>query len=179
MKVLTMNDNEYYNSDKNDAEGDPKIDPKVATHTSDEKKKGYRHRQRKSAIKKLSNRILPIITTTIDPRIPDGVATCGGNTHACTTPTSMVVITDVACSSAHVLRTPGDVSRKVRDGTTPHDCNASIRSPMLKYPVLIGGTDETQPVISWGARILSVYMGPLVLRKSGITKSSTPPLMKI
>ena len=35
MKVLTINNNEYYNSDKNDAEGDPKIDPKVATHTSD------------------------------------------------------------------------------------------------------------------------------------------------
>ena len=41
-KVLTIdstiNNSAYYNSDEDDAEGDPKIDPKVATHTSDGKK---------------------------------------------------------------------------------------------------------------------------------------------
>ena len=30
----TINVSAYYNSDENDAEGDPKIDPLVATHTS-------------------------------------------------------------------------------------------------------------------------------------------------
>ena len=35
---LTINDSVYYNSDKDDAEIDPKRDPKVATHTSDGKK---------------------------------------------------------------------------------------------------------------------------------------------
>ena len=35
---LTNNNSEYYNSDKDDAEGDPKRDPLVATRTSDGKK---------------------------------------------------------------------------------------------------------------------------------------------
>ena len=39
MKVLTIKNAGYYNSDENDAEGDPKIDPKVSTHTSDGKKR--------------------------------------------------------------------------------------------------------------------------------------------
>ena len=39
LKGLTINDTGYYNSDKNDAEGDPSSNPKVATHTSDGKKR--------------------------------------------------------------------------------------------------------------------------------------------
>ena len=35
----TINDSVYSNSDKDDTEGDPKSDPLVATHTSDEKKR--------------------------------------------------------------------------------------------------------------------------------------------
>ena len=34
MRVSTINEDGYYNSDKNDAEGDPKSDPKVVTHTT-------------------------------------------------------------------------------------------------------------------------------------------------
>ena len=43
LKVLTtdstINDSAYYNSDKNDAEGDSKSDTLVATYTSDRKKR--------------------------------------------------------------------------------------------------------------------------------------------
>ena len=42
LKLLTLdstiNDSAYYNSDKNNAESNPKIDPLVATHTSNGKK---------------------------------------------------------------------------------------------------------------------------------------------
>ena len=38
LKMLTINDTGYYNSEKNDAEGDPESNPKVATHTSYRKK---------------------------------------------------------------------------------------------------------------------------------------------
>ena len=38
LKGLTINDAVYYNSDKNDANGDTARNPKVDTHTSDEKK---------------------------------------------------------------------------------------------------------------------------------------------
>ena len=34
LKGLTINDTGYYNSDKNDAEVNPEINPKVATHTN-------------------------------------------------------------------------------------------------------------------------------------------------
>ena len=37
LKDLTINDTGYYNSDENDAEGNPKSNPKLATHTSDGK----------------------------------------------------------------------------------------------------------------------------------------------
>ena len=38
LKVLTINDDAYYNSDENYAEGNPASDPKVDTHTSDGRK---------------------------------------------------------------------------------------------------------------------------------------------
>ena len=76
----------------------------------------------------------------IDPRIQDRVATCGGNPHALTTPTMKGVITDVARSSAHVLRIPGHVIRTVRYGTIPRDGEILVRSPQDNRPVLIGGT---------------------------------------
>ena len=39
LKGWTINDAGYYDSDKNDTKGDPAIHPKVATHTSDGKKR--------------------------------------------------------------------------------------------------------------------------------------------
>ena len=39
LKILTINDARYCESDKNGAKGDPARNPKVATHTSDRKKK--------------------------------------------------------------------------------------------------------------------------------------------
>ena len=39
LKILTINDASYYESAKNYAKGDPARNPKVATHTSDRKKK--------------------------------------------------------------------------------------------------------------------------------------------
>ena len=39
LKGLTIIDTGYYESDKNDAIGDPTRDAKLATHTSDKKKR--------------------------------------------------------------------------------------------------------------------------------------------
>ena len=39
LKILTINDARYCESDKNGSKGDPARNPKVATHTSDRKKK--------------------------------------------------------------------------------------------------------------------------------------------
>ena len=100
------------------------------------------------------NRTLPIITTLIDPWIPDMVATCEGNTHKNTTPTTSTVITDVACSSVRVLWTPCEhIRRTDRDGTTPRDGN--FYRP-IKRPVLIGG-NTVSPTRTGIQEIVSIH----------------------
>ena len=102
-------------------------DPKVATHTSEGKKRKVTDTSNGNLHQKLlMNRTLPIITTPIDPRISDRVVTCVGTSHASTTPTTNPVIMDAARSSARVLRTPhGHLSRTGRYGTTPQDRDIS------------------------------------------------------
>ena len=124
---MTINDAGYYNSEKNDAEGNPKSNPEVDTHTSN-----VSLQQRL-----LINRTLPIITTTIYHQIPYRVAACGGTPHARMIPTTKPVTTDAARSSARVLQICGCVSWTVRDGTTPQDANVSGTQ---NGTVLIGGT---------------------------------------
>ena len=153
LKVLTLDstvDNSaYYNSDKNDAEDEPKRNPLVDTHTSDGKKRKVTDTDttnRNSPQKLLINRTIPTIIPPIDPWITDGVAAVRGTTHAHQTPTLKVIVPDAARSGALFLQTPGDVSRMGRDGTTPRDGNTSIRSSRLNSPVLIGGGTAISPM---------------------------------
>ena len=106
LRGLTINNAGYYHLYKNDAEADPASNPKVATHTSDEKNKVTDTTNENLQQKLLINRTLPIITMTIDTRITDRVANCGGTPHAHTTTTTKPVITDVARSRAHIIWTP-------------------------------------------------------------------------
>ena len=130
-----MLDNEL---EKNDAKVDPASDQKVDTHTSDSKnRKLLNTSNRKFQQKLLSNRTLPIITTTIYPRILGRVSTC--TPHALTTTTTKEIITDTACSSSRTLRTPEHVSRTGRNSTKPCDRNVVVRSPRDNGPVLIEG----------------------------------------
>ena len=154
MKVSTINNAGRYNLDKNDAEGDPKMNPNVATYTSDGKKRKVVDTTDVNFLQNLlSNRMLPVITTIIKLRIPDGVVPCVGNLHARATTTLKGVITDAARSSAQQcphFRTPGDASRTGRYVTIPCSCNTSIGSPGLNSPVMIsGGTtvSHTRPGI--------------------------------
>ena len=134
----------YYDSDENDAEGNPKSDPLLDTHTSDGKKIKVTDTDTingNSPQKLLINRTLPIIVPLIYPRIPGGVADVRGTMHTRQMLTSKVIVTDTTCSCARIFQTHGDVSRMGRDGTTPRDGKTSIRSPRLNYPVLnVAGT---------------------------------------
>ena len=57
---------------------DPASDPKIATHTSDRKKRKVVNTSNGDLQQKLlSSQTIPIITTAIDPQIGDIVATCG------------------------------------------------------------------------------------------------------
>ena len=141
LKWLTINDSGYYESDKNDAKGNTESDPKTVTHTRDDKKRKVTDTSNgKLQQKLLINRTLPIITTTIDPHITDMVATCGGTPRLLTTPNTKEVITDAARNSAHVLWTPGHVSRTGRDGTMPRNGYVVVTPPQDNRPVIIGGT---------------------------------------
>ena len=145
LKGLTINDARYYESDSsnaNDAKGDPASDLNIATPTSDRKKRkvtdtsnGYLQQ------KLLSNWTLLIITTTINPRIDNRVAPCEAYPHKIATPQTMKIITDTACSSARVLRTPRRIRWTGRDVPTPSNCEIGVRSPRANYQVLIGFID--------------------------------------
>ena len=78
----------------------------------------------------LSNRTLLIITTRIDHRIGDRTETCSGTPHTLAVPMMKEVITDVARSSARVIRTHRQVSCTVRDGTTPGKIPHALRFPL-------------------------------------------------
>ena len=115
--------------------------PKVATQTSDRKKRKVTDT---SAVNlqqtSLINRTLTIITMRIDTQIPDRIANCGGKSHAGTMPTTKGVITNAVRSSPHIIQTPGIISRMGRVGTTPRDGDFVIRPPQGNSPILIGGT---------------------------------------
>ena len=127
----TINDSAYYNSDEYDAEGDPKIDPLLATHISDGKKRKVTDTDTTNGNppqKLLINQTLLMIILPIDPRVEDGVPAGRGNTYARQTPASKVIVTDTARRGAHVFWTPGDVSWTDRDGTTPWYRNTTMIS---------------------------------------------------
>ena len=143
LKYLTINDTAYYESDsanENDEKVDSTRNPKIVTHTSDENKRKFTDTSNRYLQQKLwSNWTLKIVTTTMDPRIDDSIATCSGTPHTLVTPTTKELVTDTAFRSARVLRTPMYVIRKGSYGTTPRDTPHSVRNSWDNSPVLIGG----------------------------------------
>ena len=92
LKDFIINDAEYYVSDSanvNDAKGNPASDLKTFTYTSDGKKINITDISNaifQQAL--LSNRTLPIVTTTMDPSINDRIVTCDGSPHTLAMPTT-------------------------------------------------------------------------------------------
>ena len=87
----------------------------------------------------MSKQNLPIVTTTIYPRIENRIANFGGTPHTLEAPMTKEVITDAARRSAWVNRTRRHEIRTDRDGTTPGNFDIAVRSPRHNSPVLIGG----------------------------------------
>ena len=142
LNYLTINDSEYYISDSvnaNNEKGDPASNPKTVTHTSGGNKRKVENTSNETLQQKLlSNRTLPVVTTTMDPRIDNRIATCGGTSHALTTPVTKEVIAGATHGSARVNRTPRHVSWMCRDCSTPGDTCMSLRSTRANCTVLIG-----------------------------------------
>ena len=61
----------------------------------------------------LSNRTLPIVTTNMDPRIDNSIATCVGAPHTLTMPATKEFISDATRGTVRVNRTPKNVTGQV------------------------------------------------------------------
>ena len=86
-------------------------DPKTFTHTRDGKKRKITDTSKAILQQKiLSNWNLPVIATTMNSRIDDRIATCGGTSHTLVTPVTEEVIVYTARVSVQVKQTP----RRVR-----------------------------------------------------------------
>ena len=172
-----INDPANYNSDKDDTESDPKIDPLVAPHTSDRKKRKVADTDTtngNSPQTLLINRTIPVIILPINPpivgRFPAGIMTV----HVHQTIALKLIVTDVARIGACVFQYPEAVNWKDTDGTIPWDGNISIRPSRLFFAVV-----PLYPQLERGARRLAIQSGPSVLWKSGTPNYSTLPLMEI
>ena len=102
----TINNYRYYNSDKDDAESDPKSVQLVATRTNDGKRKKVTDtgtNNENYPQKLLISRTIPVIIPPIDPPIVDGVAEIIGTFHARQTITLKGIVTNAARSGAHVF----------------------------------------------------------------------------
>ena len=128
----TINDSEYYNSYKDDAERDPKKDLLVATHTSDGNKTKATDTgttSRSSPQKLLINQTIPTIIPPINPLIMDVVAASRETVYAGQTVASKAIVTDAARSGARAFQEPVAVKRKDTYRTIPRDGNTSIIPP--------------------------------------------------
>ena len=90
---------------------------------------GRRKRPKHDTTENLSNGTLPIVTRMMDTRIDDRIDTCGGTTHTLATPTTKEVMTDAACRSARINRTPRNVIRMGRDNSNLGNCDLAVSLP--------------------------------------------------
>ena len=167
----TINDSAYHYSEEDDTESDSNSDPKVATHTSDGKKRKVTDTEttnRNSPHKSLTDQLIPVVIPLIGQTNTDGVAASGNTLYVVRTIISKEIVTDAARSTAHVFRNPADVSWHDTDKTTPRDGNTFIRSTSLNYPVPIGGSTTVSPTRTGSQEIISPRgsIGPKEFRNS-------------
>ena len=152
FKGLTLhsiiNNSTYDNSDKDDAERDPKIDQLISNHTGDRKKIKITDTDTTNinfSQKLLINQTIPVIIPPTDPPIVDGVAASRGSLHARQTIASEDIVTDAARTDACVFQDPAVVNRKDTDRTIPQDGNTSRNPFRLNSSVRIGGEPSVFP----------------------------------
>ena len=168
LKDFTINDAGYYVSDSanaNDAKGDPASDTKTFTRTSDRKKINVTDTSIRILQQKLlSNWTLLIVTTAMDPRIDNWVATCGGTPHLLATPMTKKVITNATRRNAQVKQTPRHLIQTGRYGSTPGNTPHTVRSLRDNSPVLELLSPCRQLAGTVGACRFSINNNPLPLK---------------
>ena len=133
----TIND-----SEENDAESDPNSNPKVTTYTTNE------NSPQKLFINRLIPKIVPGAIRLIDQTITEDVTGIGETLDARQKVLSKDIVTDVACSGAHILWTSRGVSGTGRDGSTPRDVNTSMEAIRFTSPIHIFDSNSNSPTQS-------------------------------
>ena len=96
------------------------------------------------------------------------------NLGALQTVLSKEIVTDAARSGAHIFRTPRDVSRTGRDGSTPRDVNTSIVAARLTPPIQIFHSTSDFPTRTGTQEIINPIgpAGPQWISKAKKLKTS-------
>ena len=148
----TINDSAYYHSEEGDAESDPKSNTRVATLTSDGKKRKDADTETtngKSPQKLLINRLIPEITPDvikpIDQTITKDAVGSGETLYVRRMILLKDIVTDASRRAAYLYRNPTDVSWQGKDRTTPQDGNTDIGSTRSDSLVRIGGSTTGSP----------------------------------
>ena len=101
LNDLTINDAEYYVSNSaisNDAKVNFESNHKTGNHTSSGKVKVVDTSNGSFQQKLFSNRTLPVIVPTMNPRIENMIAPIGGSSQTLFTPVTKKVVADAECS---------------------------------------------------------------------------------
>ena len=167
----TINNYGYYDSDRHDAESDPKSDQLVATHNNDAKKRklndtdttNTNYRQ-----KLLINQTIPVIILPNDPPIVDGVAASRWTFHVRQTIALKEIVTNAACSGARVLSYTVVINQKYTNRKIPRDGKTSRSPPRLTTPLRIGGGPSISPTRTGNQDIgsPSESIGPVKVRNA-------------
>ena len=166
-----------------DVESDPKSDSLVATRTSDGNKRKITDTDttkinppHKLILNRLIPNIIPGAIHLIDHTITEDVAGIRETLDARQTVLSKEIITDTARSGAHIFRTPREVSRTGRDGTTSWDGNTVIAAARSTSPIQICHSTTGSPIQNRNQEIINPIW-PLVLNGSGTPRNSKIQLM--
>ena len=121
-----------------DAQGDPTHYLETVTHTSNANEKFTYTSNGYFEHKLLSNCTLPVVVSTMNPRIDDRIAPIGGASQTLSTPATKEVSVHAVCGGEWVNRTLRQVSRTGVDRSTPCDTGLDVWSKPDPSPVMIG-----------------------------------------
>ena len=141
LKDLTINDAKYYKSDTataGNAKGDPTRDLKTVTHIRNGNEKVTDTSNGNFEQKLLSNRTLPVVAPTMNPRIDHMIELIVVAPQTVLTPAMKEVVADTASGGAWVNMTPRKVIRTGIDGSTPCDMGHVVSIEHDPSPVMIG-----------------------------------------
>ena len=121
--------------DGSDSKSDPSRNPKVVTHTTNGK-----FRQ-KLLISLVFPKMIPVVIVPINPLITANVV----GTQEILSPRQTVLPKASVTDAARIFQTPGEVSRRDRDNSTPRDVNSDENS-RLSSPITGPNPNSVSPV---------------------------------